>query len=62
MQETMTRLGTKMTYEQAREEVSLFSHTVVSESTIRRHTMENGQASEALEKEEVFLTTENNVK
>ncbi|MGH7158435.1 MAG: hypothetical protein ACREGD_05235, partial [Candidatus Saccharimonadales bacterium] len=52
MQETMTRLGTKMAYEQAREEVSLFSHTVVSESTIRRHTMENGQASEALEKEE----------
>lgn len=52
IQESMTRLGAKMAYEQAQEELSRFCHTQVSEPTIRRHTMQNGQASEVLEKEE----------
>jgi len=52
IQEAMTRLGAKMAYEQAQEELQQFCHTLISESTMRRHTMQNGQASEALEKEE----------
>ncbi|MCP4361802.1 MAG: hypothetical protein GY796_27640 [Chloroflexi bacterium] len=52
IQESMTRLGAKMAYEQAQDELSRSCHTLVSESTMRRHTMHNGQASEVLEKEE----------
>ena len=52
LQESMTRLGAKMAYKQAQEELQQFCHTLVSEATVRRHTMHNGQASEDLEKEE----------
>jgi len=51
LQESMTRLGAKMAYKQAQEELHQFCHTLVSEATLRRHTMQNGQASEDLEKE-----------
>lgn len=52
LQEAMTRLGAKMPYEQARDEIERFCHTVVSEPTLRRQTMANGRVSEALAKEE----------
>ncbi len=47
IQEAMSRLGAKLPYGQAREEMERFCHTQVSEPTIRRQTMENGRASEA---------------
>ncbi len=50
LQEAMTRLGAKMPYEQARDEIERFCHTAVSEPTVRRQTMENGRASEAVAK------------
>lgn len=52
IQEAMTRLGAKMPYEQARDEIDRFCHSLVSEPTLRRQTMENGRVSEALAKEE----------
>ncbi len=52
IQEAMSRLGAKMPYGQAKEEIERFCHTLVSEPTIRRQTMENGQAGEALAKAE----------
>ena len=52
LQEAMTRLGAKLPYEQAREEIKSFCHTLVSEPTIRRHTTGNGRAGEAIVKAE----------
>ena len=52
LQEAMTRLGAKLPYEQAREEIERFCHTVVSEPTLRRHTTGNGQVGEAIVKVE----------
>lgn len=42
LQEAMAWLGAKLPYEQAREEISQFCHTLVSEPTLRRHTSRNG--------------------
>ncbi len=52
LQEAMTRLGAKLPYEQAQEEIKSFCHTLVSEPTIRRHTTGNGRAGEAIVKAE----------
>ena len=52
LQEAMTRLGAKLPYEQAREEIKSFCHTLVSEPTIRRHTTGNGRVGEAIVKAE----------
>lgn len=52
MQESMTRLGAKIPYKQVQDELNRFCHTLVSEPTVRRHTIQNGQTSEVLEKEE----------
>lgn len=52
LQEAMTRLGAKLPYEQAREEVEHFCHTEVSEPTLRRHTVRNGRVAEAMVKAE----------
>ena len=52
LQESMTRLGAKLPYEQAREEIERFCHTLVSEATIRRQTTGNGGAGEAIAKAE----------
>jgi len=52
LQEAMTRLGAKLPYEQAREEIEHFCHTGVSEPTLRRHTTGNGQVGEAIVKVE----------
>jgi hypothetical protein len=52
LQEAMTRLGAKLPYEQAREEINQFCHTLVSEPTIRRQTTGNGRAGEAMAKAE----------
>jgi hypothetical protein len=52
LQEAMTRLGAKLPYEQAREEIARFCHSVVSEPTLRRQTTGNGRAGEAVVKAE----------
>jgi hypothetical protein len=52
MQEAMTRLGSKMPYEQAVEEVWLNQHTCVEESTLRGTTNRHGKAAEAIAKVE----------
>ena len=52
LQEAMTRLGAKLPYEQAREEIERFCHTEVSEPTLRRHTTGNGRVGEAIVKAE----------
>lgn len=52
LQEIMTRLGAKLPYEQAKDEIERLCHTRISEPTIRRQTMRNGEASEALAKAE----------
>lgn len=49
----MTRLGSKMPFEQAVEEVWLNQRTQVEESTLRATTYRHGQAAEALERAEV---------
>jgi hypothetical protein len=53
MQGTMTRLGSKMPFKQAVEEVWLTQHSYVEESTLRRITYFHGEAAEALERAEV---------
>jgi hypothetical protein len=53
MQGTMTRLGSKMPFKQAVEEVWLNEHTYVEESTLRRIAYVHGEAAEALERAEV---------
>jgi hypothetical protein len=52
LQEAMTRLGAKLPYKQAQAELNYFCHTLVSEPTIRRHTMHNGLVGEAIIKAE----------
>jgi hypothetical protein len=49
----MTRLGSKMPFEQAVEEVWLNQRTQVEESTLRRATHRYGAAAEMIEQEEV---------
>jgi len=53
MQGTMTRLGSKMPFRQAVEEVWLTQHSYVEESTLRRTTYLHGEAAEAMERAEV---------
>jgi DNA repair exonuclease SbcCD nuclease subunit len=48
----MTRLGSKLPFRQAAEELAAFCRTTVSEATVRRKTHENGQASEAVARQE----------
>jgi hypothetical protein len=52
MQATMTRLGSKMPYEQAVEEVWFNQRTCVEESTLRGTTNRHGKAAEAIAKAE----------
>ena len=49
----MTRLGSKMPFKQAVEEVLLNQHSYVEESTLRRIAYLHGEAAEALERAEV---------
>lgn len=53
MQETMTRLGSKLPFEQAVEEVWYNQRTQVKEGTLRQMTYRHGEAAEALERAEV---------
>lgn len=53
LQAAMTRLGSKMPFEQAVEEVWLNQQTQVEETTLRQTTYRHGQAAEALERAEV---------
>ena len=52
MQGAMTRLGSKMPFEQAVEEVWLNQHSYVEESTLRRITYLHGEVAEKLERAE----------
>jgi len=49
----MTRLGSKLPFKEAVEEVTSFCQTEISEATLRRTTHENGRASEAVSKQAV---------
>jgi hypothetical protein len=53
LQAAMTRLGSKMPFAQAVEEVWLNQQTQVEETTLRQTTYRHGQAAEALERAEV---------
>lgn len=53
LQEAMTRLGSKITFQEAVEEIKAAYRTEISESTTRRTTYENGRASEALAQQKV---------
>lgn len=55
MQATMTRLGSKMTFREAVEEVWYACHIQVSEATVRRTTHRHGAAAEALVRQEVEM-------
>jgi hypothetical protein len=48
LQETMTRLGSKLPFHEAVKEVASSHHTAVSEPTCRRVTYRSGRAAEAL--------------
>jgi hypothetical protein len=48
----MTRLGSKLPFKQAAQEITAFCRTTVSEPTVRRKTHENGRASEAVARQE----------
>lgn len=51
----MTRLGSKMPYEEAVEEIWYSHKTAVAESTLRRVTYENGRAAEAVSRQEAEM-------
>ena len=53
LQATVTRLGAKMPFREAVDEVQHSHHTAVGEATCRRITYRNGRAAEALECQEV---------
>lgn len=53
LQEAMTRLGSKLPFQQAAAEIKAFWQTEVSESTTRRTTHENGLACEAVARQAV---------
>ena len=53
LQETMTRLGAKMPFEQAVEEVWRSQRTKVKEGTLRATTYRHGEAAEAIERAKV---------
>lgn len=58
----MTRLGSKMPFEQAVEEVWLNHRTRVKEGTLRQMTYRHGEAAEALERAEVERLEQEGVK
>ena len=49
----MVRLGGKLAYRQAQEELGKFTHTQIGEKTIRDLAMKHGKACEEGEREEV---------
>jgi hypothetical protein len=53
LQESMVRIGAKLSYRQAQEELGRLTHTRMGEKPIRDLTMKHGQACERGEKEEV---------
>jgi hypothetical protein len=53
LQEAMTRLGSKLPFQQAADEIEAFCQTKIGEATVRRTTHENGIASEVLARQEV---------
>jgi len=53
MQGTITRLGSKMPFAQAVEEIWLNQQIEMTESTLRRVTERHGQAAEEIERAEV---------
>ena len=53
LQEAMTRLGSKLPFREAVEEVAMSYHTAISESTCRRVTYRSGRAAEAIARETV---------
>jgi len=54
LQGTLTRLGSKMPFREAVEEVGHSHHTAVGEATCRRTSYRSGQAAEALTVQEVL--------
>lgn len=54
LQETLTRLGGKMPFEEAKEEFWFSHHTAVGEATCRRITYRNGRAAEAWDCQEAI--------
>lgn len=53
IQEAMTRLGGKLPFQQAADEIKAFWKTEISEPTVRRTTHEYGQACETMGRQEV---------
>ena len=53
LQEAMTRLGSKLPFQQAADEIKAFWKTEISEPTVRRTTHENGRACEAVARQAV---------
>ncbi|MBT8407713.1 MAG: ISKra4 family transposase [Deltaproteobacteria bacterium] len=53
LQEAMTRLGSKLPFQQAADEIKAFWKTEISESTVRRTTHKNGQACETVARQAV---------
>ena len=53
LQEAMTRWGSKMTFQEAVDEIKVSYRTEISEPTTRRTTYQNGRASEALAQQRV---------
>ena len=53
LQEAMTRLGSKVPFQQAAEEIKAFWKTEISEPTVRRTTHEHGRAGEIMARQEV---------
>lgn len=53
LQEAMTRLGGKLPFQQAADEIKAFWKTEISEPTVRRTTHKNGQACETVARQAV---------
>ena len=53
LQEAMTRLGSKLPFQQAADEKKAFWRTEISEPTVRRTTHEHGRACELMARQEV---------
>ena len=53
LQEAMTRLGSKLPFQQAADEIKAFWKTEISEATVRRTTHEHGRACETMARHEV---------
>lgn len=55
MQATMTRLGSRLPFQEAVQELFYSTHTQVSEATLRRITYHGGRAAEAVSRQEVEM-------